>query len=45
MSLYTQAETARHVVEEKRAHFLMIIKANQPSLPEAVTKRTRRHRR
>ena len=37
MSLHTQAETARHVVEEKHAHHLMIIKANQPSLPEAVT--------
>ena len=37
MSLHTQAETARHVVEEKHAYYLMIIKANQPSLPEAVT--------
>ena len=37
MSLHTQAETARHLVEEKHAHYLMIIKANQPSLPEAVT--------
>ncbi len=37
MSLHTQAETARHLVEEKHAHYLMIIKANQLSLPEAVT--------
>ena len=37
MSLHTQAETARHLVEEKHAHYLMIIRANQPSLPEAVT--------
>src|SRR6266404_1353859 len=27
MSLHTQAETARHLVEEKHAHYLMIKKA------------------
>jgi predicted transposase YbfD/YdcC len=31
-ALHTQAETARHLVEDKHAHYLMIIKANQPSL-------------
>jgi hypothetical protein len=28
-ALHTQAETARHLVEDKHAHYLMIIKANQ----------------
>jgi predicted transposase YbfD/YdcC len=36
-ALHTQAETARHLVEDKHAHYLMIVKANQPSLLEAVT--------
>lgn len=35
-ALHTQAETARHLVEDKHAHYLMIIKANQPSLLAAV---------
>ena len=37
-ALHTQAETARHLVEDKRAHYLMIIKGNQPSLLQAVAK-------
>jgi predicted transposase YbfD/YdcC len=35
-ALHTQAETARHLVEDKHAHYLMIIKASQPSLLEAA---------
>jgi hypothetical protein len=35
-ALHTQAETARYLVEDKRAHYLMIIKGNQPSLLAAV---------
>jgi predicted transposase YbfD/YdcC len=37
-ALHTQAETARHLVDDKHAHYLMIIKANQPSLLHAATK-------
>lgn len=37
-ALHTQAETARHLVEDKHAHYLMIIKANQPSLLQAAAK-------
>ena len=36
-ALHTQAETARYLVEDKQAHYLMIIKGNQPSLLAAVT--------
>jgi predicted transposase YbfD/YdcC len=35
-ALHTQAETARHLVEDKKAHYLMIVKGNQPSLLAAV---------
>jgi len=35
-ALHTQAETARHLAEDKHAHYLMIIKANQPSLLTAA---------
>lgn len=35
-ALHTQAETARHLVQDKKAHYLMIIKANQPSLLAAA---------
>jgi predicted transposase YbfD/YdcC len=35
-ALHTQAETARHLVEDKRAHYLMIVKGNQPGLLAAV---------
>lgn len=35
-ALHTQRETARHLVEDKKAHYLMIVKANQPALLEAV---------
>jgi predicted transposase YbfD/YdcC len=35
-ALHTQAETARYLVEDKKAHYLMIIKGNQPSLLAAV---------
>jgi predicted transposase YbfD/YdcC len=34
--LHTQAETARHLVEDKRAHYLMIVKGNQPGLLAAA---------
>ena len=37
-ALHTQADTARHLVEDKHAHYLMIIKGNQPSLLQAATK-------
>ncbi len=37
-ALHTQDGTARHLVEDKHAHYLMIVKANQPSLLQAVTK-------
>jgi DDE_Tnp_1-associated/Transposase DDE domain len=37
-ALHTQVETARHLVEDKHAHYLMIIKGNQPSLLQAVAK-------
>jgi predicted transposase YbfD/YdcC len=36
-ALHTQAETARHLAGDKKAHYLMIVKGNQPSLLEAVT--------
>jgi predicted transposase YbfD/YdcC len=35
-ALHTQAEIARHLVEDKHAHYLMIIKGNQPSLLAAT---------
>jgi len=37
-ALHTQTETARHLVEDKHAHYLMIIKANQPTLLESAVK-------
>jgi predicted transposase YbfD/YdcC len=37
-ALHTQAETARHLVEDKHAHYLMIVKGNQPSLLAAVAR-------
>ncbi len=37
-ALHTQAETARHLVEDKHAHYLVIIKGNQPSLLDAVAR-------
>ena len=36
-ALHTQAETARHLVEDKHAHYLMIIKGNQPGAYCAVS--------
>jgi predicted transposase YbfD/YdcC len=35
-ALHTQAETARHLTEDKKAHYLMIIKGNQPTLLDTV---------
>jgi hypothetical protein len=35
-ALHAQAETARHLVEDVHAHYLMVIKANQPSLLQAA---------
>ena len=32
-ALHTQAETARHLAGDKKAHYLMIVKGNQPALP------------
>jgi hypothetical protein len=37
-ALHTQAGTARYLVEDKKAHYLMIIKGNQPSLLAATAK-------
>ena len=37
-ALHTQAETARHLAEDKHAHYLMIIKANQPTLLESAVR-------
>jgi len=34
-ALHTQRETARHLVEDKHARYLMIITANQPGLRNA----------
>ena len=36
-ALHTQAATARRLVEDKHAHYLMIVKASQSSLLQAVT--------
>jgi predicted transposase YbfD/YdcC len=36
-ALHTQRETARLLREDKGAHYLMIVKANQPTLLEQVT--------
>jgi len=35
-ALHTQTETARRLTDDEHSHYLMIIKANQPSLLEAV---------
>lgn len=35
-ALHTQAETARHLVQDKKAHYLMAVKGNQPGLLAAV---------
>jgi predicted transposase YbfD/YdcC len=35
-ALHTQRETARDLVENKKAHYLMIVKASQPALLAAV---------
>ncbi len=35
-ALHTQAETARHLAGDKKAHYLMIVKGNQPSLLEGA---------
>jgi predicted transposase YbfD/YdcC len=35
-ALHTQTETARYLVEDKKAHYLMIIKGNQPTLLAAA---------
>ena len=34
-ALHTQAETARHLVEDKKAHYLMIIKGIYPGMRAA----------
>ncbi len=36
-ALHTQAETARHLAGDKKAHYLMIVKGSQPCLLAAVT--------
>ena len=35
-ALHTQTETARYVVEDKQAHYVMEVKKNQPTLYEAI---------
>lgn len=35
-ALHTQVETARYLVEEKQAHYVMELKRNQPSLHDAI---------
>ena len=35
-ALHTQAETARHLVEDKHAHYLLIVKGNQPTLHATI---------
>ena len=37
-ALHTQRKTARHLVETKKAHYLMIVKASQPALMKAVAR-------
>jgi hypothetical protein len=36
-ALHTQAETTRYLAGDKHAHYLMIVKGNQPTLLETVT--------
>ncbi len=35
-ALHTQHKTARYLVEDKRAHYLMVVKENQPSLRKDI---------
>jgi hypothetical protein len=35
-ALHTPSETARRITEDEHGHYLMIIKGDQPSLPDAV---------
>ena len=35
-ALHTQRDTAAHLVEAKKAHYLMIVKGNQPTLGQAI---------
>ncbi|MCL4520369.1 MAG: ISAs1 family transposase [Firmicutes bacterium] len=35
-ALHTQVETARYLVEDKHAHYIMEVKKNQPNLYEAI---------
>lgn len=35
-ALHTQTETARYLVEDKYAHYVMEVKRNQPSLHDAI---------
>ena len=35
-ALHTQTETARYLVEDKQAHYIMEVKKNQPTLYEAI---------
>lgn len=35
-ALHTQAETARHLAEDKHAHYLLIVKGNQPTLHATI---------
>lgn len=35
-ALHTQTETARYLVEDKHAHYVMEVKRNQPSLHDAI---------
>ena len=35
-ALHTQRDTARYLVDEKHAHYVMEVKENQPTLHEAL---------
>ena len=35
-ALHTQRDTARYLVEEKHAHYVMEVKENQPTLHDAL---------
>jgi predicted transposase YbfD/YdcC len=37
-ALHTQVETARHLTDTKNAHYLMIVKGNQPTLHDTTAK-------
>jgi predicted transposase YbfD/YdcC len=42
-ALHTQRETARFLVEDKQAHYLLTVKANQPTLYADLSALTAAH--